>query len=135
MFVDASALVAIMTDEPEADVLADAIESSTRRVTSPVAMFETVLGVRRKRRTTVEHALAELRDMVRIAAIEVVAITPEMTDAALDASARYGKGQGHPAQLNMGDCFAYAGAKLHRTALLFKGDDFPLTDIEAAIPR
>ena len=52
--------------------------------------------------------------------------------AALDAFSRYGKGRGHPAQLNMGDCFAYAVAKTYRTALLFKGDDFSKTDIRSA---
>ena len=50
----------------------------------------------------------------------------------LDAFARYGKGGGHPAQLNMGDCFAYAVAKTYRTELLFKGDDFTGNDIRQA---
>jgi hypothetical protein len=56
------------------------------------------------------------------------------TETALSAFARYGKGRGHPAQLNLGDCFAYAAAKNHRRALLFKGDDFDKTDIRSA-PR
>ena len=52
--------------------------------------------------------------------------------AALEAFDRYGKGNQHPAQLNLGDCFAYAQAKLSGAALLFKGEDFSKTDIESA---
>ena len=51
---------------------------------------------------------------------------------ALAAFSRFGKGRGHPAQLNLGDCFAYAMAKNHRLALLFKGEDFDKTDIRLA---
>jgi ribonuclease VapC len=51
---------------------------------------------------------------------------------ALEAFSRYGKGRGHPAQLNLGDCFAYAAAKNYRTSLLFKGEDFNNTDIRPA---
>jgi uncharacterized protein with PIN domain len=53
-------------------------------------------------------------------------------ETALSAFARYGKGRGHPAQLNLGDCFAYAVAKNHRRVLLFKGDDFDKTEIRVA---
>jgi ribonuclease VapC len=64
--------------------------------------------------------------------ITVVAIPPEAGPLAIDAFARYGKGQSHPAQLNMGDCFAYACARHFGEPLLFKGSDFARTDIEAA---
>ncbi|WP_375408871.1 hypothetical protein [uncultured Methylobacterium sp.] len=60
----------------------------------------------------------------------VVAATLEDADGALAAFARFGMAQGHPARLNMADCFAYAAAKNHRVPLLFKGDDFPQTDID-----
>ena len=63
-----------------------------------------------------------------------VSITGKEADTALDAFARYGKGRGHPAQLNMADCFAYAAAKNYRAALLFKGEDFTKTDIRPALP-
>lgn len=64
--------------------------------------------------------------------IQLIAIQPDMGLEALKAFARYGKGQGHPAQLNMGDCFAYAVAKTHNVPLLFTGNDFPHTDITPA---
>ena len=55
-------------------------------------------------------------------------------ETALAAFSRYGNGRGHPAQLNLGDCFAYAMAKNARTVLLFKGEDFDKTDIRPAVP-
>ena len=57
-------------------------------------------------------------------------ISSQEADAALDAFSRFGKGQGHPAQLNMGDCFAYAVAKNRRVPLLYKGNDFVHTDVK-----
>lgn len=67
-----------------------------------------------------------------MAGIELIPITAKEGETTLAAVSRYGKGRGHPAQLNLGDCFAYAAAKNHRRALLFKGDDFDQTDIRVA---
>lgn len=64
--------------------------------------------------------------------IETVAVSPEMGHGALLAFERYGKGRGHPAQLNMGDCFAYACARELEAPLIFKGDDFSHTDVAVA---
>lgn len=63
--------------------------------------------------------------------IDQIPLSIDVTSAAIDAFARFGKGR-HPAALNMGDCFAYACARVHRVPLLYKGDDFSLTDIERA---
>ncbi len=73
----------------------------------------------------------QVHDYPKLAAIEILPITAEIGDLALDAFDRYGKGR-HPARLNMGDCFAYACARHYRQPLLYKGDDFALTDIETA---
>ena len=62
-----------------------------------------------------------------------VPITDQEAHTALAAFSRYGKGRGHPAQLNLGDCFAYAVAKNYQTALLFKGEDFDKTDLRPAV--
>jgi ribonuclease VapC len=132
MFVDASAIVAILTREPEADALADILESARSPITSPIAIFEAALGICRKRHASVEEAEADVREFLGVAAIRTVSITEREGETALAAFSRYGKGRGHPAQLNLGDCFAYAVAKNHRTALLFKGDDFSQTDIAPA---
>jgi ribonuclease VapC len=132
MFVDASAIVAILTREPEADALADVLEDARSPITSPIAIFEATLGICRKRQAGVEEAAEEVREFLGLAGVRTVPITDQDAETALAAFASYGKGRGHPAQLNLGDCFAYATAKNHHIALLFKGEDFDKTDIPAA---
>ena len=132
MFVDASAIVAILTREAEADALADALESARSPITSPIAIFEAALGVCRKQHASVEEAEEDVRELLGVAGIRIVSLTEREAETALAAFSRYGKGRGHPARLNLGDCFAYAVAKNHRTALLFKGEDFDKTDIPIA---
>ena len=73
----------------------------------------------------------ELDSLLKRARIELVPVTQEHVDVARQAWRRFGKGN-HPAALNFGDCFAYALAEVTGEPLLFKGDDFALTDIEAA---
>jgi ribonuclease VapC len=135
MFVDASAIVAILTREEEADELIDVLETARNAITSPIAVFEATLGICRKRHTSVDEAAEDVRDFLATAAVRAVSITPEEAATALQAFARYGKGRGHPARLNLGDCFSYASAKHHGTTLLFKGDDFSKTDIRSARSR
>ncbi|PPQ40801.1 type II toxin-antitoxin system VapC family toxin [Rhodopila globiformis] len=135
MVVDASAIIAILTREPDADELIERLGSAVRPMTSAVAVFEAVAGLCRKRHASVEEAEADVAEFLRIAGIALVPIAAEEASLALSAFARYGKGCGHPAQLNMGDCFAYAVARRHRSALLFKGDDFSRTDIVAGNSR
>jgi ribonuclease VapC len=132
MFVDASAIVAILTREAEADALADVLEGARSPITSPIAIFEAALGICRKRHASVGEAEADVREFLEVAGIRAVPITEREAATALAAFSRYGKGRGHPAQLNLGDCLAYAIAKNHRTALLFKGEDFDKTDIAVA---
>jgi ribonuclease VapC len=132
MFVDASAIVAILTREPEADALADVLDGARSPITSPIAIFEAALGVCRKRHTSVEEAEADVREFLAVAGVRPVSITSAEAETALSAFARYGKGRGHPVRLNLGDCFAYAVARNNRIPLLFKGDDFNKTDIAPA---
>ena len=101
-------------------------------ITSANAVFESALGLCRKRHASVEEASSDVEDFLRTAGVELVAITGAEAATALDAFARYGKGRGHPARLNLGDCFAYAVAKDRQTSLLFKGGGFSKTDIRAA---
>ena len=100
MFIDASALLAIPRQEAEADQFADAIESATDRCTSPLAVFETAAGLMRERKLPKAVAEEHLRAVLTTARIEVVPINDEMARLAVDAFDRYGKGRGHPAQLN-----------------------------------
>jgi ribonuclease VapC len=130
MFVDASALTAILTDEADARALVARLQKARRRVTSPLAVWETAVAVARHLDLTIPDARGAVTTYLDIANIQILAVPPEATDGALDAYDRFGKGR-HPAGLNYGDCFAYACARAHRVPLLHKGNDFPLTDIEA----
>lgn len=128
MFVDASALTAILTDEADARPLAGRLKRAKRRMTSPLAVWETTLAVARRLALPVEDARVEVRTYLSLAGIVVMPVPPEVGEGALDAFERYGKGR-HPASLNFGDCFAYACARHYGAELLFKGDDFSRTDI------
>jgi ribonuclease VapC len=132
MFVDASAIVSILTREPDADALVAVLERAREPITSPIALFEAALGISRKRRASVEEAQEGVRELLRLTGIRTLPITQKETEIALAAFTRYGKGRGHPARLNLGDCFAYAMAKSYQATLLFKGEDFDKTDIRPA---
>ncbi len=126
--------MAILGLQSEAEVLAEIVAQSPSTVTSAIAIFEAALAIARQNRSTVEEAEQDVRDFITATGIEVLSVTDSDATRALAAFSRYGKGRGHPAQLNMGDCFAYALAKRRKASLLFKGQDFGRTDIEAACP-
>lgn len=131
MFVDASAIVAIIAAENDAAALATTLETAQRRYTSAIAIYEATLGVVRIRNGPITAARALVGDFVKRLQIETVPITDETARGALDAFERFGRGR-HPARLNMGDCFAYACARGLDVPLLFRGDDFSRTDIAVA---
>jgi len=131
MFLDASAMVAILVEESDAAALTKRLEQSEQPCTSPIAVYEAVAGVARVRSITIRAAEAILDRFLDAARVQVVPITAETGRGALSAFERYGRGR-HPAALNMGDCFAYACARQLDIPLLFKGADFPLTDITIA---
>lgn len=130
MFVDASALAAIVLGEPDARDLAERLDLAPEPITSAIAIYEAVLAVARQRSGGFSAARADVGTLLDEARIRIVSIDAVDAAIAIDAFQRFGKGQGHPARLNLGDCFAYACAQRHRTPLLFKGDDFPQTDVE-----
>jgi len=131
VFVDASALIAIIAGEPEAADFADRLDRGTVRLCSALVIWETVAGLCRGYTFSVPAARAHVERFLTIASIIWVAIGEREFAAAADAYAQYGKGR-HPAALNMGDCFAYACARTNRARLLFKGDEFTKTDLETA---
>ncbi len=122
----------MLTREADADMFLTTLETAGPAETTPVAVYEAVLGVSRKRQWSVAEAEAHVRDFLEAAGVSVQPIQPETAHVALEAFARYGKGRGHPARLNLGDCFIYAQAKAGGASLLYKGDDFSKTDIESA---
>lgn len=132
MFVDASALVAMMTDEADAAELAARLGRKSLRRTSPIAVFEAAAAVARLLGLDPREAHRAVCEFLELLAIEIEAVPPAAAELAVEAFARYGKGRGHPAQLNLADCFAYACARAGGLPLLYKGDDFARTDIDPA---
>jgi ribonuclease VapC len=131
MFVDASAMVAILVEESDAAALTKRLEQAVEPCTSAIAIYEAVAGVARACNVPIRTAETILDRFLEQATVRVVPITPEIGRGAVSAFERYGRGR-HPAGLNMGDCFAYACANELGVPLLFKGNDFPETDIAVA---
>jgi ribonuclease VapC len=131
VIVDSSALIAILRDEEDARAYADAIEKARVRRLS-AANYVEVAAVIDSSRDPV--ASRRLDDLLREARFEIEPVTAEQALIARSAFRDFGKGSGHPARLNFGDCFAYALAKAMNEPLLFKGDDFKHTDITSSLP-
>ena len=131
MFVDASAWVAIALNEPERGRFRDVLAEAETLLTSPIVNWEAVRAIVHETQNTVADSSARLAAVQAAFGVRLVPIGAVEGDLALQAHARFGKGA-HPARLNMGDCFAYACARIQNVPLLFKGDDFTLTDIEPA---
>ena len=132
MIIDSSAVLAILLAEEDAPTYARAIEAAETCRMSAANWLETAMRVDLSGQPIASDAFD---DLVRDAGVIVEAVTSAQAQLARRAYRAYGKGTGHPAGLNFGDCFAYALAKETREPLLFKGDDFSRTDIEAAIMR
>ena len=129
MVVDTSALIAIMGDEPERRRFNQLIEAAPVTYVSAASLLETriVLFAR-----SGESAILALDAFLLKSGMVVTEVSPRIAEVAFDAYRRYGKGSGHRAGLNYGDCFAFALARHLDLPLLFKGDDFPHTDIRSA---
>lgn len=129
MFIDTSAIVAILAQEPDAAKYVEAIAGANRRLTSPLVRLEAVMRLSTIRDVAPIVANAAFDQFLEAADISIVPITDAMSRQAVQAFERYGKGRGHPARLNLADCMSYAAAKACRVPLLFKGDDFTHTDV------
>lgn len=131
MFVDASAIVSILGNEPDKLELRAKLGNAARILVSAVSIHEASLGLARLSKGRVAEAIDLTNLFIRDTGASVVAIDRRIADLALDAFSRFGKGR-HKAALNMGDCFSYACAKAHRVPLLCTGNDFIHTDISIA---
>lgn len=137
MFIDASAIVAILGREPGHEEIEKRMAGTDSVLyVSPLVRFEASAALARMKSGSTRPTPDLFRQAIRavdvfIADLDVeeVVITPEIGSAALEASAAYGKVVGHPADLNFGDCFAYACAKVLDVAMLYKGNDFAKTDL------
>ena len=130
MIIDASALIAILRNEPEAELCAKTIAAAHTRRVSAVGYVEAAIVI-----DVAKSPIASRRfnDLFREAKLAIEPVTEEQALIAREAYRDFGKGSKHRAGLNFGDCFAYALAKATGESLLFKGDDFRHTDISSAI--
>ena len=130
MIVDSSALVAILIDEPGAEVFNDLLISTVGSVVSAAGYLEAGIVLDRHRRGPVSDALD---DYLESTALGVAPVTPRQARIARAAYRDFGRGSGHAAKLNFGDCFSYALAIERDEPLLFTGDDFSHTDVRNAL--
>lgn len=130
MIVDTSALVAIVSDEPTRIQLLLKLPGASIARISAANLLEAFIVIDGRR----EPAASALLDtLLRDLALKAEPVTEAQVYVARDAFRRYGKGSGHPARLNYGDCFAYALARALDEPLLFVGHDFTHTDIRRAL--
>jgi ribonuclease VapC len=145
MFLDASALVAILGQEEEADYFLDKIQQSQKPIFySSLSMYEAVISLAQKKKkealgeqvptppSLIDECQKNMEGFLEEVGAKEVSVGGGMHRKAIEASRTYGKVVAHPARLNFGDCFSYACAKAYRLPLLFKGNDFSQTDIEVA---
>jgi ribonuclease VapC len=130
MYVDASAILAIILDEDDAASFAARIESATTTLcTSPVSILEAVITLATRANKPIEKAEEIITGFLETCRIATISISPEIGKRAVTAYAQYGKGRNSKAKLNLGDVYSYACAKSYRVPLLYKGKDFVHTDL------
>ena len=130
MIADTSALVAILKREPEHAAFSALLETTQNVSISAVTYFEASIVIDSLRQPAVSR---QFDDMIEKSRIAIEPVTEEQAKIARQAYRDYGKGSGHPAQLNFGDCFSYALARDKREPILFKGDHFVHTDLRSAL--
>lgn len=129
MFIDTSVVVAILSSEDDAPQWADRLERAAVRITSALVVLEATMRLSTKLAVEPMEVEAIIGDFLREAKIEIVPIDAGDGRLAVQAFGEYGKGRGHPAQLNLADCLSYACAKRRNVPLLYKGNDFSHTDL------
>jgi ribonuclease VapC len=129
MFIDTSVIVAILSSEEDANELAERIDAAPLRVTSALVFLEATMRLSTK--LSISPLVVEKRIQAFLAEADVGFAPMDERTAMLSvkAFADYGKGRGHPAQLNLADCLSYACAKAQGVPLLYKGKDFSHTDL------
>jgi ribonuclease VapC len=132
MIVDTSALVAILRYEPERLPFARLLDEAGSLRMSSASYVELSIVIDSRKDVALSREIDELIERFNIV---IEPVTPEQARIARQAYRDYGKGSGHAANLNFGDCFSYALARAKREPILFKGDDFIHTDLRSAVPQ
>ena len=130
MIVDTSAVLAILYAESDADQIAERVQDADSHSMSAATYFEAAIVADRHHSPITRR---RFNDFIRESRIVIEPFTETHAMIAREAYRDFGKGSGHPAQLNFGDCFAYALAKDTGEPLLFKGSDFSKTDVASAL--
>lgn len=130
MIVDTSALIAILKNEPESEPFAKALEAAKVVRVSAATYLEAHIVVEGYRNPVL---MARLEEILENPGVEIEPVTMEQAKIAWEAYRDYGRRSGHPANLNFGDCFSYALARVKREPILFKGADFKHTDLRPVI--
>jgi ribonuclease VapC len=129
MFLDTSAIIEILLSDPKSEDLIRRLETSPDpRSTGPTVVYEAAVVLSGKQNLSVPESERLVRSLLSELNVTVLPATDQIASKALDAFDRYGRGR-HPAKLNFGDCFSYAGAKAAGAGLLYVGEDFALTDL------
>lgn len=129
MIVDTSALIAILRREPGSSIYEIAMNEADRISISAATYLELSIVVDSRKQPALSR---EIDDLLERFSVIIEPVTPEQASIARQAYRDYGRGSGHPANLNFGDCFSYALARDKREPILFKGDDFIHTDLRPA---
>jgi len=132
MILDTSVLIAIIKEEPETATFAAIMESVDPLRISAASYLESSIVVDKARDPKLS---ARLDELLEEAAVVIEPVTAEQAKIARQAYRDYGRGSGHRANLNFGDCFSYALARVKREPLLYKGDDFAHTDLRSAMQQ
>jgi ribonuclease VapC len=130
MIVDSSALVAVLLNEEDGESLSRAMDDPELVRMSAASYLETSIVIDKYRDAVLS---ARLDDMILDAEIVIEPVTVDQARIAREAYRNFGKGSGHRANLNFGDCFSYALTRVKREPILFKGDDFGHTDLRSAL--
>ncbi|MEY3235020.1 type II toxin-antitoxin system VapC family toxin [Aquidulcibacter sp.] len=133
MFIDSSALTALLALEPDAARLAAAIEEAKLPKVASIVRLEAAMVLSTLLGVTPKVANVAITQVFEDAAITVVPLGDAIMQAAVEAFEMFGKGRGHPARLNFGDCLVYAAARIRGDPLLSKGNDFTHTDIKSVL--
>ena len=128
MFIDTSVIVAILSNEPDATAFANKIETADC-CTSALVILEAAMRLSTKLRIDPVEVERRIQALLGEANITLAPMDARTASLAVKAFADYGKGRGHPAQLNLADCLSYACAKAQGIPLLYKGKDFSHTDL------
>jgi ribonuclease VapC len=130
MIVDTSVLVAISRQESDAGAFANALDSAESLKISAATLFEAFVVLDRSEDRTIRY---RFDDLCRRIPFDIIPFDEAQARIAREAYRDFGKGSGHKAKLNLGDCFAYALAKAAGEPLLYKGTDFGQTDVASAL--